>query len=61
MKKINLVTFALSLYLVTISIYAYPKVGVDVSCGEYIGVIVVTTLIILFLRILQIRKYNSKK
>ena len=61
MKKINLTTLVLSLYLVGISIYSYPKIGVDASLGEYVGVIVSTALIIIFLRFLQIRKYNSKK
>ena len=63
MKKVNLTTAVLLIYLIIMSIIGWPGKQADPDYVQYFGVIAVTVLVIGLLRFLQNKrlKIRSKK
>lgn len=60
MKKINITTIALLIYLLIMSIIAWPGKQVNPNYIQYFSVIGVTLLIIFLLRFLQIKRLKNR-
>lgn len=61
MKRINITTFALLIYLVVMSVIGWPGNHSDRSYLTYFGVIGTTLVIIFLLRYLQIKRYRLRQ
>lgn len=64
MKKVNLTTAVLLIYLIIMSIIGWPGKQADPDYVQYFGVTAVTVLVIGLLRFLQIKRLkirNKKK
>ncbi|MBE6302184.1 MAG: hypothetical protein E7085_10120 [Parabacteroides distasonis] len=61
MKRINITTIALLIYLVIMSIICYPKNQVNPDYIQYYSVIGVTLVTIFLLRFLQIKRLKNRE
>lgn len=61
MKKINITTAVLLIYLVVMSVIGWPGKKADPDYVQYFCVIGVTLLVIVFLRFLQIKRLKIRK
>jgi Flp pilus assembly protein TadB len=60
MKKINITTTALLIYLLIMSIISWPGKQVNPNYIQYFAVIGATLLIIFLLRFLQIKRFKNR-
>jgi putative Mn2+ efflux pump MntP len=60
MKKINITTIALLIYLLIMSIIGWPGKQVNPNYIQYFAVIGATLLIIFLLRFLQIKRFKNR-
>jgi Flp pilus assembly protein TadB len=60
MKKINITTIALLIYLLITSIIGWPGKQVNPNYIQYFAVIGATLLIIFLLRFLQIKRFKNR-
>jgi putative Mn2+ efflux pump MntP len=60
MKKINITTTALLIYLLIMSIIGWPGKQVNPNYIQYFAVIGATLLIIFLLRFLQIKRFKNR-
>ena len=61
MKKINITTAVLLIYLIVMSVIGWPGKKADPDYVQYFCVIGVTVLVISFLRFLQIKRLNIRE
>jgi putative Mn2+ efflux pump MntP len=60
MKKINITTIVLLIYLLIMSIIGWPGKQVNPNYIQYFAVIGATLLIIFLLRFLQIKRFKNR-
>ncbi|MDH6356922.1 hypothetical protein [Parabacteroides sp. PF5-9] len=60
MKKVNITTLALSLYLIVMSVIGWPGNDPNRSFTNYFLVIGVTLVVIILLRFLQIKRMKMR-
>ena len=60
MKKVNITTAGLLIYLIVMSIIGWPGKQADPDYVQYFGVIAATVLVNGILRILQIKRLNIR-
>lgn len=62
MKKINITTIALLAYLIVMSVIGWPgRNGASLTYSEYICMIGATLLVIVLLRVVQIKRLKARK
>lgn len=61
MKRINLTTLVLVLYLLVMSVIGWPGNRPGTSYAGYFGVIAATLVIIFLLRYLQIKRWKMRQ
>lgn len=61
MKKINLTTLVLFIYLAVMSFIGWPGNRPDASYAGYFGAIAATLVIILLLRYVQIKRWKMRE
>ncbi|RHR56960.1 hypothetical protein [Parabacteroides sp. AF17-28] len=61
MKKINITTAVLLIYLIVMSVIGWPGKKADPDYVQYFCVIGVTVLVISFLRFLQIKRLKIRE
>ena len=61
MNKINLTTIVLLVYLAAVSFFSWPGKQLEPDYIKYFSVIGITLLIIVILRIFQIKLYKKRK
>lgn len=61
MKKINITTAVLLIYLIVMSVIGWPGKKADPDYVQYFCVIGVTVLVIVFLRFLQIKRLKIRE
>lgn len=61
MKRINITTFVLLIYLVAMSVIGWPGNHPDSSYLNYFGVMGATLVIIFLLRYVQIKRYRLRQ
>ncbi|MDR2969819.1 MAG: hypothetical protein LBV32_09500 [Tannerellaceae bacterium] len=62
MKKINITSFVLLAYLIVMSVIGWPgRIGAKLAYSDYYCMIGATLLVIVLLRLVQIRRLKVRK
>lgn len=61
MKKINITTIVLLIYLIVISVISWPGSKPDANYTEFFSIMGITLVIIILLRFVQIKRMKIRK
>jgi len=60
MKKVNITSIALLIYLIAMSVYGWPGRNPNLNYIEYFSIIGATIFVIILLRFLQIKRLKMR-